>query len=57
MLLQMALFPSFLWLSNIPPHIGTNLLYPLFCQWTFRCFHVLAILNSAAMKSFIPLYG
>ena len=39
---------SFLWPSNIPlymPH-----LCPSLCQWTLGCFHVLAILNSAAVN-------
>ena len=33
MLLQMILFCSFLWLSNI-----SHLLHPLLCQWTFGLF-------------------
>ena len=37
MLLQMALFHSFLWLSNIPLCIYIlHLLYPFICRWTFR---------------------
>ena len=35
MLLQMALFHSFIWLSNIPLHIP-HLLYPVLCQWMFK---------------------
>ena len=36
MLLQVALFHSFLWLSNIPLYIHIpHLLYPFICQWTF----------------------
>ena len=61
MLLQMALFHSFWWLSNIPlcvcvcvyiyTHTYTpHLVYPFICWWTFRFFHVLAIANSAAMN-------
>ena len=50
MLQQMALFCSFLWLSSIPLYIGTHLLYLFTCPWTFRCFHVLAIGNSAALN-------
>ena len=49
MLLQMALFHSFLWLSNIPLYI----LYHIFFTHSsvdghLGCFHVLAIVNSAA---------
>ena len=38
MLLQMTLFHSFLWLSNIPLYKCTipRLLYPFICRWTFR---------------------
>ena len=39
MLLQMALFHSFLLLSSIPLYVCvcvTYLLYPLLCQWIFR---------------------
>ena len=45
MLLQMALFCSFLWLSNVPLHYVyvPHLLY-------LGCFHVLAIVNSAAVN-------
>ena len=32
-----------LWLSSIPFH-------PFIWQWTFRCFHALAIVNSAAVN-------
>ena len=46
LLLQMALFHSFLWLSIYILH----LLYPSFCWWTFRLLHVLATVNSAAMN-------
>ena len=36
-LLQMALFHSFLWLSNIPLYLSVPLLpYPFICWWTFR---------------------
>ena len=35
-------FHSFLYISH--------LLYPFTCQWTCRCFQVLAIVNSAAMS-------
>ena len=33
---QMTQFRSFLWLSNIPVYICTNLLYPFVCRWAFR---------------------
>ena len=60
-LLQMALFHSFLWLSNILLSVYiyniyiiyiSHLLYPFICRWVFiiGCFRVLAIVNSAAMN-------
>ena len=36
MLLQMALFHSFLWLSSTPLYICTTSSYPFICPWTFR---------------------
>ena len=50
MLLQMALF---LFCSCIVFHCVyvPHLLYPFICQWTFGCFHVLAIVNSAAVNT------
>ena len=52
MLLQMALFHSFLWLSNIPLYIYTTFLYPFLCRCTFRWlpWPYMAIVNSAAMN-------
>ena len=57
MLLQMILFHSFVWLSSIPIYLYTYIsiyishLYPFICWWTYLgCFHVLAIMNSAAMN-------
>ena len=58
MLLQVALFHYFfLWLSNSPLYIyAPHLLYPFICQWISSMsfmevfFHVLAIVNSAAMS-------
>ena len=38
----------FFWLSNIPLHVYVpHLLYPFICR---HCFHVLTVLNSAAMN-------
>ena len=47
MLLQMALFHSFLWLSNIPLYI-----YILHSSVDghLGCFHVLAVVNSASVN-------
>ena len=50
MLLKMALFHSFLWLSSVPLYVYIHLLYPFLCQWTFRLFQVLTIVNSAAVS-------
>ena len=41
---------SFLWLSNIPLCIYTWLLYPFVCRCISSLFHVLAIVNSAAVN-------
>ena len=50
MLLQMPLFHSFLWLSNIALYIYMlHLLKPVTYQWTFGLFHVLGIVNNAAV--------
>ena len=43
-------FHFFLWLSNIPLYMYATCLYPFLCQWTFRLFPCLAIVNSAAMN-------
>ena len=49
MLLQMALFHSFLWLSSIPLCIYTTSSLSIH-HGHLGCFHVLAIVNSAAMN-------
>ena len=50
MLLQMAVFHSFLWLSNISLYVcATSSLFFLLLRDT-GCFHVLAIVNSATMN-------
>ena len=53
MLLQMALFHSFSWLSNIPLCVCIN--YHIFIYFSvdghLGCFHVLAIANSAATNT------
>ena len=49
MLLQMAVFHSFLWLSNIPLYICTMSSFSS-VDGHLVCFHVLAIVNSAALN-------
>ena len=50
MLLQMALFRSFLWLSNIPVCVYHIFFYPFICQLTFRLFPCLGHWKSASMN-------
>ena len=49
MSLKMTQFCSFLWLIFYCIYVP-HLLYPFICRWAFRCFHDLAIVNSAAMN-------
>ena len=51
MLPQMALLASFLWLSNIPLYVCTTCSLSIHPLMDTRCFHVLIILNSAAMNT------
>ena len=53
MLLSMALNNSFLCLNNIPLYICTSSSYLFLCWYTFGCFQVLAMVNSAAMNIWI----
>ena len=55
MFLQMPLFHSFLWLSNIPSCIYVPHLYPLLCQWTFRLLPCLGCCTCAALNTHIFL--
>ena len=46
----MTQFHFFLWLSNIPLYICITSSLSIHLSMTFRCLHVLAIVNSAAMN-------
>ena len=49
MLLQMALYHAFLWLSSIPLYICIILIHSS-VDGHLGCYHVLAIVNIAAVK-------
>ena len=49
MLLQMALFHSFLWLSSIPLYILPHF-YAFICWWTFRLFSYLCCCESCCYE-------
>ena len=49
-LLQMALFCPFYGWVVLHCVYAPHLLNPFLCQWTFRCFHVLAIVDSATVN-------
>ena len=48
MLLQMALLHSFKWLSDIPLYICTTSSLSISADGHLGCFHVYAVVNSAA---------
>ena len=52
MLLQMALFHSFLWLSNIPLYMHAHHIFFIHASVDghLGCFHVLPTVNGAAMN-------
>ena len=54
MLLQMAGFPSFLWLNSIPLCIYVYISTAIYITSSlsiYQCFHILAIVNNAAVNS------
>ena len=53
--LEMAQFRSFLWLSNTPLHICTTCFIHLSTDGRLGCFHVLAVVKSAAVNIGVPV--
>ena len=41
---------SFLRLNNIPLCVIPHFVYPFICWWTLGCFHLLGIMNNAALN-------
>ena len=50
MLLQMEKFHSFLWLNSIPLYTYTTFSLSIHLLMNTGCFHILALVNSAAMN-------
>ena len=57
MLLQMALFHSFLWLKIFHCINASPLLYPFLCQWTLGCFSVLVVVSRNNTTFHVPPEG